>query len=403
LGVYGTMSSINMKSAEINEILKKTIKAIEEGKQEIFEILETVRDECNKLKEELEQLQDKIRFLIEEVEILENKENISKRILSRVSREFSVYTEEDIKTAYENANNLRIKLALKRHEERNLIKKRTDLELRLRNAQDILKRAENLMSKVGAAFDFLSGDLEDISDTLENINQRSMLGKKIIQAQEEERQRIAMDIHDGPAQSLTNAVIKTEVCERLLDMKTGNAKTEIQELKTILRNSIEDIRKIIYNLRPMALDDVGLVPTIERYINNFYNDTNIEVDFIIISQIDIDDKIKKVALFRIIQEALNNIQKHSGATKAKIKIELTEKNLSLVITDNGVGFDTERLKIGDRSDGGFGLFNMKERVELLNGRLEVKSKINHGTKIIVNIPNEDLGGKNEENKCFDSR
>ena len=383
------MTNISMKSAEINEILNKTIKAIEEGRQELFEILEAMRNECNRLKGELEQLQDRVRLLIQEVEVLENKEIISKRILSKVSKEFAIYTEEDIKTAYENANNLRIELALKRHEERNLIKQRTDLELRLRNAQDIFKKAENLMSKVGAAFDFLDGDLEGISGTLENINQRSMLGTKIIQAQEEERQRIAMDIHDGPAQSLTNAVIKTEVCERMLDIDTENAKTEIRGLKAILRDSIEDIRKIIYNLRPMALDDVGLIPTIERYINSFQNDTDIKVEFIIISQVDIDDKFKKAALFRITQEALNNVQKHSGATTVKIKVELTTKNLFLIIEDDGIGFDMEKFKIGDRSGGGFGLFNMKERVGLLNGKLEIRSKSNCGTKIVVNIPNKD--------------
>lgn len=381
-----------MKSTEINKILKKTMKAIEEGRQEIFEISEVTRNECDEVKRGLGELQNKVKSLIKEIEVLENQEHVSRRVLLTVSKEFSIYTEEDIRVAYENANNLQIKLALKRNEEKNLIKKRTDLELRLKNVQDILRKAENLMSKIGVVFDFLSDDLEDISGTLENINQRNILGKKIIQVQEEERQRIAMDIHDGPAQSLTNAVIKTEVCERLMDIDTSGVKAEIQELKVILRDSIKDIRRIIYNLHPMALDDIGLIPTIKRYINNFQNDTDIEVDFIIISQIDIDDKIKKVALFRIVQEALNNIQKHSGATMVKIKMEFTMKNLFLVIEDNGIGFDTEKLKANDRSECGFGLFNMKERVELLNGKLEIRSKNNYGTKIIVNIPNENLGG-----------
>lgn len=364
------------------------MKAIDEGKQEIFEISEITRNECSEVKKELEKLQDKIKALIKEIEILENQERTSRKVLLTVSREFSIYTEEDIKIAYENANRFQIKLALKRHEEKNLIKKRTDLELRLKNLQGIFKKAENIMSKIGVVFDFLSKDLEDISDTLEDINQRSILGKRIIQVQEEERRRIAMDIHDGPAQSLTNAIIKTEVCERLIDIDTDSVKPGIQELKVILRNSIKDIRRIIYNLRPMALDDVGLIPTIKRYINNFQNDTDIKVDFIIISQIDIDDKIKKVALFRIVQEALNNIRKHSSATTVKIKMELTIKNLFLVIEDDGIGFDTEKLKTSDKSDGGFGLFNMRERVKLFNGKLEIKSKLNEGTKIIVNIPNE---------------
>lgn len=382
------MTGNNARVNEINEVLKRTMKAIEEGKQEIFEILEAARSEYNKIKKELEILQEKVKLLIQEVEVLENQEHISRKILLRVSRAFSMYSEENIRAAYENANNLQIKLAIKRNQERNLIKQRTELELRLKNAQEISKRAENLMSKVGVAFDVLSGDLEGISDTLENINQRNILGKRIIQVQEEERQRIAMDIHDGPAQSLTNAIIKTEVCERLIDIDLTDAKTELQELKVILRDSTKDIRKIIYNLRPMALDDIGLIPTIQRYVNNFQSDTDIEVDFVIVSQTDIDDKIKKVALFRIVQEALNNVHKHSEATKVKIKIELTRHNLFLVMEDDGIGFDAENLKISSSPEGGFGLFNMRERVELLDGKFQIKSEKNCGTKIIVSIPNE---------------
>ena len=386
--VCGVMISINVKSAEINKVLKKTMKAIEEGKQEIFEISEITRNECDEVKRELEKIQNKIKSLIKEIEVIENQERTSRRVLVKVSREFLIYTEEDIKIAYENANKLQTKLALKRHEEKNLIRKRTDLELRLKNLQGILNKAENIMSKIGVVFDFLSKDLEGISGTLEDINQRNMLGKRIIQVQEEERQRIAMDIHDGPAQSLANAIIKTEVCERLIDIDADSVKSEIQELKVILRDSIKNIRKIIYTLRPMALDDVGLIPTIRRYINNFQNDTGIKIDFIIISQINIDDKTRKIALFRIIQDALNNIQKLSGATTVKIKMELTTKNLILVIEDDGVGFDKEKLKTNDKSGGGFGLFNMRERVELFNGKLEIRSKLNYGTKIIVNIPNK---------------
>ncbi len=382
------MANTNAKVTEINEILKRTMEAIEEGKQDIFKILEAARSEYNKAKEELGQVQKKVKTLIKEVEILENQERVSRKILLSVSKEFSSYTEENIKAAYENANNLQIKLALKRHEERNLIRKRTDLEIRLKNTDEILKKAENLMSKIGVAFDILNDDLEGVSSALKSAAQINIIGKRIIQVQEEERHRIAMDIHDGPAQSLTNAVIKTEVCERLIDKDTNNTKTELHELKLILKQSIEDIRKIIYDLRPMALEDVGLVPIIRRYINNFQSDTNIEVDFIMVSKMDIDDDIKKIALFRIMQEALSNIKKHSGATLVKIKIENTIEKTYLIIEDNGIGFDTGESKAINTPEGGFGLFNMRERIELLNGKFEIRSQVNCGTKIIVSIPNE---------------
>jgi len=386
--VLAPMGNIDEKSAEIAKVLKRTMEAIAEGKKDIFEITEASRNEYSGLKKELEEFKVKVQLLIKEVEVLEHQEQISRKILVAVSKNFSRHTEQDIKRAYENANNLQVKLALKRQEEKDLIKRRTDLELRSKNAQNILKRSENLVSKVCVAFDFLNGDLEDISGTLEDMSQRSILGRRIIQVQEEERQRIARDIHDGPAQDLTNAVIKTEVCEKLIDLDISRAKSEIQELKKILRNSIKDIRGTIYNLHPMALDDIGFIPTIQRYIEDFQSDTKIEVDFIILSKVEIEDNIKNVALFRIVQESLNNIRKHSKATLVKIKIEMTRSNIYLLIEDNGVGFNIQDVKGHNRYEGGFGLLNMQERIELLNGEFEIKSEKNYGTKIIINIHNE---------------
>ena len=364
------------------------MEAISEGKKEIFEISEATRKDYNTLKNELAEFQNKVQLIIKEVEVLEQQETASRKILLTVSKNFSKHSEEDIRRAYENANQLQIKLVLKRQEETDLIKRRMDLEMRLKNSLDVVKRAENLMSKVSVAFDFLSGDLENISDTLQDMNYRSSLGSKIIQAQEEERQRIARDIHDGPAQSLTNAIIKTEVCEKLMDVDISKAKTEIQELKRILRMSIKDIRQIIYNLHPMALNEIGFIPTVQRYIEDFQNESNIEVDFIILSKAEIHDNNKTVTLFRITQEALNNIRKHSKADLVKMKVEMTRKNIHLLIEDNGIGFDVESVKGCNRNERGFGLLNMQERIEILNGGFEIRSKENCGTKIIVNIPNE---------------
>lgn len=382
------MDEMGQRGLQISNVLKKTMAAIEEGKTEIFEITEAARSEYEILKKQLEELQNKVKLIIKEVDILENQEKASRNILLNVSKNFSIYGEEDIRKAYENANHLQIKLVLKRQEETDIIKRRTDLELRIKNAHDILKRSENLISKVCVAFDFLNGDLKDITNALEDMNQTSILGRRVIQAQEDERQRIAMDIHDGPAQSLTNAVIKAEICERVIDMDVEKAKYEIKELKLILRRSIKDIRGIIYNLRPMALDDIGFVPTIQRYTENFQNETQIEVDFIILSKIDIDDNIKNIALFRIVQEALNNIQKHSKATKVKIKVEMTRNNIFLLIEDNGVGFDMHSLKPDIGYDGGLGLMNMKERIEFMSGNFEIKSAKSVGTKLMINIPME---------------
>lgn len=235
----------------------------------------------------------------------------------------------------------------------------------------------------------LGGNLQDINNTLEDIKQKHLLSRKIISAQEEERLRVARDIHDGPAQSLANLIIKAEVCEKLMDIDIEKSKSQLQELKRCTRESIKDIRKIIYNLRPMSIDELGLVPALQRYIENFQRDTDITVDFVILSQVNLEDSIKSLSIFRIVQEVLNNIRKHACASFVRIRIDMNRSNISISIVDNGVGFDVEGVKVHDKETGGFGLINIKERVELLNGSLEIKSELNKGTSVIINIPKEE--------------
>ena len=134
------------------------------------------------------------------------------------------------------------------------------------------------------------------------------MGLRIIQAQEEERQRVARDIHDGPAQSMSNVVLKAEICERLFSVDLDKARDELQKLKDIVRDCLKDVRKIIYNLRPMSLDDLGLIPTLQRLILTFRNDTGIEATF---NKNGVFDDISpgiSLTIFRIVQEALSNVQ-----------------------------------------------------------------------------------------------
>ncbi|QUH26948.1 sensor histidine kinase [Serpentinicella alkaliphila] len=373
---------------KMNDILSKVTAAIDESKREIFDIAESARNEYNDLKKELIEIQKSIQTVISEVDKLEVLEKKSRKRLVDVSKNFIDYNEEDIREAYEKANEFQINLVLRRQQEKELIKKRTETEFRLKNAAQTLQKAENLTSKMGIVLEFLDGNIQDITSTLEDIQQKHVLAKRIIQAQEDERQRIARDIHDGPAQSLSNVVIKAEVCEKLIDIDTNRTKIEIDLLKKNLRDTIKDIRKIIYNLRPMSLDDLGFVPTIQQYIKNFQDETDIEVDFVILSKQWIEDKVKNLCIFRVIQEALNNVRKHSNASLVKLRIEMTKEYTTMSIIDNGLGFNIEEVESKDKIEGGFGLMNMEERVKLLNGNFEIKSTKNNGTRIFVHIPHD---------------
>jgi two-component system sensor histidine kinase DegS len=169
-------------------------------------------------------------------------------------------------------------------------------------------------------------------------------------------------------------------------MDKAKAKEELGNLKHFLRSSLRDVRKIIYDLRPMSLDDLGLVPTIQRYIANYSEETGIDVDFLVFGDSKPVKPVIELAVFRIIQESMTNAKKHSGAKNASLRVEFKEDFINLLISDSGKGFDKSIIKSLKQTEGGYGLLSMKERVELLNGKFDVKTAHGKGTKIFVSIP-----------------
>jgi len=378
--------SISAEVKILNEVIERTVQAIESGKKEIFEISEKARSECKEVENELNELKAKVSQIIMEVDRLEKLEKSSRQRLIVVSKNFKKFNEEDIKEAYEVANDLQVKLTLKRHEEKELIKQRRSLEMRLKRSREVVERAESLNSKVGVALGYLSGNLQGVFEQLEDIQQRQYMGIKIINAQEVERQRVSREIHDGPAQTMANVVLKAELCERLIDIDKEKAKKELQLLKEIVRDSLKDIRRIIYDLMPMSLDDLGLIPTIQRLVLNFENDTSTVVDFIVNENNEVKESIILLTIFRITQEALNNIKKHANAKNVSIKLDIGTENIYLKIRDNGIGFNVDEKVNSVDDKNGYGLYSIRERVDLLRGKLDIESEKGIGTKIKVAIP-----------------
>lgn len=380
------MTNKQISINRLNEILETTINTIIKSRDEVFEIVTYSREECNRMKEELKSLQNKINLIIEQIEKLEELNRRYRKNLSDKSKNFHLYSEEDIKEAYDLANEVRISLLLKREEEKNLFERRNELELRYKNSLEVLKKAENLNKQISVATEYLMGNAENIVETVDELSKKHILGIKIIEAQEDERLRLAREIHDGPAQSLANVIVKAELCERLIELDAERTKKELNSLKDVIRLTLKDVRKIIYDLRPMSLDDLGLIPTLERYISIFQEDTGIKVDLKTYGSINNIESMIQIALFRIAQESLSNIRKHSKATTASIIIERSLERVNLVIADDGIGFELSDLKLGHTVTSGFGLMNMKERVELLNGSFNITSSNRMGTKISLSIP-----------------
>ncbi|SHE83733.1 two-component system, NarL family, sensor histidine kinase DegS [Thermoanaerobacter uzonensis DSM 18761] len=364
----------------LDNIVEKTIEAIESSKEQIFDILEKAKEEARKLETQLEELKIQVINVIKEVELCERKEKKCRLKLAFVSKQFGHLSEQAIREAYEEAKEAQIELALKRREEKELIEKRNELERKLVDNKAIIEKAEKLASQISIALNYLNSDLKEMNSQLEQLKDRQALSVKIIEAQEEERKRIAREIHDGPAQAMANVLLKSELCEKLITKDIELAKIELKNLKDIVQQSLKEVRKIIYDLRPSALDDLGLVPALSRYIKNFSEETGIFVDFTVLSDYKRLSPEIEITCFRVVQEALTNIKKHSRAKNASVKFEFGMRFISIIIKDDGIGFDKENIGQG------YGLMGMRERVEILNGKFEISSFKNKGAQIYISIP-----------------
>lgn len=375
----------------INDILQNTICSIENSREEIINIVEQARENVRLTEKELDEIKEQVNKTIKEVDELEIKEKKSRLLLSNVNKNFHIYTQEELQEAYDIANSARIQLFLKREEEKNLAQRRKELEVRLKSAREVLQKAEKAWKSVSVVTEYLKGNLDEIMFTVDHLNKKQALGIKIIEAQEEEKQRLARDIHDGPAQSMANILIKAEICERLIDIDRERFKTEMNNLKDIVRMTLKDIRKTIYDLRPMSLDDLGLIPTLERYVQKFNEYTGINIELKVFGEVVALNSSIQIAIFRIIQEALSNISKHSKATEGKVIVEFSKKRVNVIISDNGIGFKYCKTYSEGEGLGGYGLVNMKERVELLGGNLRIESAPMKGARIsfYIMIPEEE--------------
>ena len=217
---------------------------------------------------------------------------------------------------------------------------------------------------------------------------------KLLKTQEMDRNRISRDLHDSTVQSLTSFGHKLEYCSRMVDKDPTRVKLELQSMIDINKEIINDMREIIYDLRPMSLNNIGFVSSVESYCQHLRHNDNLDVVLKIVGQEQKLSSISSVTLFRILQEACTNVLKHAKAKKVYIRISFTKDTLELDVDDDGVGFNLEESEDRSKEDflHGFGLSTMRERAKLLYGTFSIKTRPGFGTKIHVSVPlSEDAG------------
>lgn len=370
--------------------------ALTEAREQIFDIAESARAEYERIKRAVEELRKEAQASIETVDRLEVESRKARRHLAHVSQDFSRHAQRTIREAYEAAERIEIELSVARERELSLRKKRDELERSLVNVQKLVEKAERMVSHVTVAMEYLVGGLERIADHWKGITVRSQIGEWIIRAQEEERWRVAREIHDGPAQTMANLVLRAEICEKLLEVGRNDVRDELARLKELVKESLRELRRIIFNLRPMALDDLGLVPTLNRYLENLREQEAVPLHLTVKGVESRMSSSKEVALFRMVQEAVNNARKHARASRIDVTIGFAGDRVHVTVEDNGVGFDLNALQAEWLDRQHFGLMSMKERIELLGGEFAVSSVPGKGTRIVARVPIEDTPEKARE-------
>jgi len=267
-----------------------------------------------------------------------------------------------------------------------------------------LKRRDEV-GQLSAAFEAMRQEIAKSRDELLRLYQeakqkeelRGQLLSSVISAQEEERKRIARELHDEYGQTLTGLIMSIESLENMATPAQAQFKKKLAHTKALLVRTLEDMRKLTLALRPSSLDDLGLVATLRAYLASYLEDAGLQVTF---HHEGVEGRLApsvEIALFRIIQEAVHNVVKHAQARSVRIELKAKGDTVVAVVEDDGKGFDVDgvlKSKVGTDS---LGILGIQERTALLGGTFTIKSQVGRGTRLEVEIPlrRTPLGGEIE--------
>lgn len=205
----------------------------------------------------------------------------------------------------------------------------------------------------------------------------------VLKIQEEDRHRIARELHDTSLQNLAHLVHKIELSTLFIDQDPVRAKLELSVVNKNIKEIIEEIRNTIYDLRPMSFDDLGLRAAFERLFENINENNKYEIDFTM-EDVSCENELVLLTIYRVVKECINNITKHADADKIIFCCKTEHNKCMIEIEDNGKGFDETLIKGQDNKH--FGISFMRERITLLGGKIDIYSHIGIGTKIEIEVP-----------------
>lgn len=289
--------------------------------------------------------------------------------LQQIQGQFDSIPRPDIRATYDAALEAQQRLFVMRGQLEKLQSDLTHLQKSLVVQEKVLSLLSSGVPQGGG------GNARNTASTAEKL-------EMVIQAQEAERQRLSQQIHDGPAQALSNFILQSEIAMRLFDVNPDRAREELLNLKNSASSTFQQVRDFIVELRPMMLDDLGLVPTLRRYVEGYKEQHKQDIRLNIMGNEQRFEPYLEVMLFRSLQELLNNATRHSQASQIKIMVDIKDTNVRVSVEDNGRGFTPDLSEERE----GRGLKLIQDRVEMLGGEFEINSAPGKGSYITFQVP-----------------
>jgi two-component system sensor histidine kinase DegS len=336
------------------------------------EFIEQTQTELEQTQRDLKEIRMMVTQSRSEVEKLTQRNAQVTTHLRQIQSQFDTIPRQDIKAAYEAAQDAQQRLFTMRGQ----LEKLQGDQANLDRLADHLQRTLNALQ--GAQAGGAGGAGAGPGDSKPMI-------VRVVEAQEAERQRLSRQIHDGPAQALSNFILQAEIAARLFDKDAELAKQELTNMRSAATTTLQKVRDFIFDLRPMMLDDLGLVPTVKRYVDAFKEKSGIQAALTVTGAERRLESVREIMVFRGLQELLGNIRSHAQASQVRVSFDVDDSRVRVVVEDNGKGFDVEAALSGGQQKT-IGLASLKERTELLGGRLEVDSQAGQGTRVVMELP-----------------
>jgi len=347
--------------------------------QKIEQARDAYREEQDRTRREITEVETLVRQSSTEVDKLGQREiSVSSRVRD-LEVNLDKYSKEEIKNFFAAAQEVQMRLQSMRAQLEQVQSRRDMIKARYSQIGTVITLLDDLLALV-------RGGGAQAQESDGGIDMATMIAN-IIQSQENERLRISLQMHDGPAQSMSNLVLRAEICQRLIDHDLDQARSELTGLKTAINTTLQDTRRFIFDLRPMTLDDLGLVPTLRRYTTQLGEKSNLEINLMVQNMEQRLPSHYEVTIFRFVQEALNNVVRHANANQVRLLLDSSGDALQIMIEDDGSGFHVNDVLSSANGRKNMGIAGMRQQVEaLLRGEFGIESAIGRGTRIAATIP-----------------